>query len=33
MKAILRSQTTRVLLVLASIASSALVVEAGHRWK
>jgi len=31
-KAVLRSQTTRILFVLASLASSALVVEAGRRW-
>jgi hypothetical protein len=33
MKAVVRSQGFRIIFVLASLASSALVVEAGHRWR
>jgi hypothetical protein len=32
MKTTLRSQSFRILCALASLASLALVVEAGHRW-
>jgi hypothetical protein len=32
MKRVLKAQAYRVLLVLSAIASSALVLEAGHRW-
>jgi hypothetical protein len=32
MKAIFRTQTVRVILALMTLASSALVIQAGHRW-
>ena len=32
MKATVRGQTFRLLLALLTLASSALVIEAGHRW-
>jgi hypothetical protein len=33
MRAILRTQTFRILLALGTLASSALVIEAGQRWR
>jgi len=33
MKALLKAQAFRALVVLSTLASSALVIEAGHRWK
>jgi hypothetical protein len=33
MKATVKGQTFRLLLALMTLASSALVIEAGHRWK
>jgi hypothetical protein len=33
MKTVLKAQAFRVLMVLTTLASSALVIEAGQRWK
>ena len=33
MKRMFKAQAFRVLLVLSALSSSALVIEAGHRWK
>jgi len=33
MKALIRLQGYRIILALAALSSSALVLEAGHRWK
>ncbi len=33
MKTVLKAQSFRVLMVLSTLASSALVIEAGQRWK
>jgi hypothetical protein len=32
MKTIFKAQTLRLILALSALASSALVIEAGHRW-